>query len=175
MTHSLIETDRLILRSVDGANDFEHWANLLSDAKTMQYLTGEPMDRALAWRNMATVIGHQQIHGYSFMSVIEKATGQWVGRVGPWFPEGWPQPEIGWAILPAYTRKGYASEAGAACIDYAFKTLGWAEVCHVIHHENIASMKTAEKLGSTRWRTMNGIPGVTDAQCYVYGQKKKDV
>ena len=168
----IIETERLILRHINPETDFEGWAEMMADPDTMRYLSGDPLNRALAWRNMCLVIGHQQVRGYSFFSVIEKTTKAWVGRVGPWAPEGWVQPEIGWAIHPAHTRKGYATEAGAGCIKYAFETLGWREVAHVIHHENVASMKTAEKLGSCKIKDLEGIPGVTDAPCFLYGQKR---
>jgi RimJ/RimL family protein N-acetyltransferase len=82
-------------------------------------------------------------------SVIEKASGLWVGRVGPWVPEGWPGTEVGWAIAkPAYG-KGYATEAATAAIDWAFEALGWTDVIHCIDPENIASQRVAERLGST--------------------------
>ena len=96
---TIIETPRLILREVDPEADFEAWADCFSDLEVMAGLGGGPgMSRAQAWRHMATVIGHQSIHGYSFYSVIEKASGDWVGRVGHWNPEGWPEPEVGWTI-----------------------------------------------------------------------------
>lgn len=169
----ILETDRLILRHVDPMVDFEAWAECFADAETMTFIGGGPgMNRALAWRHMATVIGHQQIRGYSFMSVIEKATGKWVGRVGPWNPEGWPEPEIGWTIHRDHWCKGYAKEAGTACVDYAFNVLGWSRVVHTIQDGNIASMKTAEALGSKRDYALKGIPAITEELCWVYSQEK---
>ncbi|HHL42875.1 MAG TPA: N-acetyltransferase [Hellea balneolensis] len=110
------------------------------------------------------------MRGYSFYSVIEKESGDWVGRVGPWYPEGWMAPEVGWTIHPAYTRKGYAKEAGAACVEYVFNTLGWQKVIHVIADGNIGSVKTAEAIGSIYQRSVDGIPAVTDMLCHIYGQ-----
>jgi RimJ/RimL family protein N-acetyltransferase len=98
-----IETERLILREIDPVRDFESWAKTLADERTVRYLDGKVLDRALAWRNMAAIIGHWEIRGYGFFSVEEKATGEWVGRVGPWYPEGWPEPEIGWTIRRSST------------------------------------------------------------------------
>ena len=146
----IIETDRLILRDIDMDEDFDAIAEMVADADTMRFLGGKPLSRAEAWRSTATLIGHRQIRGYGFMSVIEKATGAWVGRVGPWFPEGWPEPEIGWAIHPDHIRKGYAKEAGAACVGYVFHTLGWDRVIHMIAGGNIGSIKTAEAIGSNK-------------------------
>jgi len=168
----IIETDRLILREIDPTHDFEGWAEVCADADTMRYIGGDVLSRPQAWRNMAMVMGHWKIRGYGFFSLIEKATGKWVGRAGPWFPEGWPQPEVGWTIHPAHTRKGYGMEAGRASIDYAFGVLGWDKVAHVIADGNVASMALAEKLGSKRLKEIDGIPGVFEGKAYIYGQDR---
>jgi hypothetical protein len=39
--------------------------------------------------------GSWYMTGVAMFSVIEKSTGQWVGRLGPG-AEGWPAPEVGW-------------------------------------------------------------------------------
>ena len=128
---TFIETERLILRTIDPDKDFEAWADCFSDKETMRFIGGgDGQSRAQAWRFMATAMGHESIRGYTFLSVIEKSTSEWVGRVGPWNPEGWPEPEIGWTIHRDHWRKGYAKEAGAACIDLAFNELGWDRVVH---------------------------------------------
>jgi len=90
--------------------------------------------------------------------------------VGPWFPEGWPEPEVGWAIAPDHLRKGYAFEAARASIDYAFNTLGWSCVVHVILEGNEASVMLAKKLGSTFVRAEQVLQGVTDQKVLIYAQ-----
>jgi RimJ/RimL family protein N-acetyltransferase len=165
-----IETERLILRPIDAARDLDGWARTMGDEQTVRYLGGKTMNRANSWRNMAMVMGHWQIRGYGFFSLEDKATGEWVGRVGPWNPLGWPQPEVGWTISPDHLRKGYATEAGRASIDYAFNTLGWDSVVHVILEGNDASVATAQKLGSRLLRREPSLPGVTDDPVLVYGQ-----
>jgi RimJ/RimL family protein N-acetyltransferase len=166
-----LKTDRLILRPLDIDADFEAICETYADAPTMRYLTGAVMDRAQTWRSIAMMLGHYMVRGYSFLSVIEKSSGQWVGRVGPWFPEGWPVPEVGWTIHPAHTRQGFAKEAGRACLDYVRDDLGWTSVNHVIAEGNIGSERTAEALGSTRlYRLEHGIPGALTEPCHVYGQ-----
>ena len=102
-----IETERLILRPIDPERDFEGWAKSMASEDTVRYLDGRVLDRAMAWRHMAAIIGHWQIRGYGFFSVEEKSTGDWVGRVGPWYPEGWPEPEVGWTISPDYWGNGF--------------------------------------------------------------------
>ena len=113
----VIETDRLILRPIDPERDFEGWAHAMADPGTVRYLGMPPMDRAQAWRSMAMAIGHWTIRGFGFFSLELKATGEWVGRVGPWFPEGWPGPEVGWTISPRSwaTPPSAAPSAGPWC------------------------------------------------------------
>ena len=166
----VIETERLILREIDPERDFDRWAQAMADENTVRYLGTAPMDRALAWRSMAVIIGHWAIRGYGFFSLEHKQTGQWVGRVGPWFPQGWPAPEVGWLISPDKLQQGFASEAAAASIEYAFGELGWPAVIHVIMEGNEPSIALATKLGSSLIRTQQGIPGVTDQRVLIYGQ-----
>jgi RimJ/RimL family protein N-acetyltransferase len=167
---AILETQRLILRPIDAERDFDGWAALMSDERTVRFIGGQVMNRALAWRSMATVIGHWQLRGFGFFSVEDKATGEWLGRVGPWYPEGWPAPEVGWAIRREHWGRGYASEAGRASIEFAFRELGWKEVIHVILTGNERSIAVAERLGSRFLRTQDGLPGVTDEPVLIYGQ-----
>lgn len=165
-----IETERLILRKVDPERDFEPWARAMADENTVRYLGVKPMNRAEAWRSMAMVIGHWSIRGYGMFSVEHKASGAWVGRVGPWFPQGWPAPEVGWTIAPEFVGQGYATEAARAAVDYAFTTLGWPQVIHLIMEGNDPSIAVARKIGSTLVRRQQGAPGVTDLPVLIYGQ-----
>ena len=169
---AIIETPRLILREVDIEADLDMWTDMMSDEETVRYIGGETLDRAQSWRQIALMIGHMQVRGYCFLAVVEKSSGQFIGRIGPWYPEGWPAPEIGWTLHRDYTRKGYAKEAASACVDYAFNTLGWDKVIHVIAHGNIGSIKTAEAIGSKHIGELESIPGVTKMPCHIYGQDR---
>ncbi len=168
----IIETDRLILRPIDPERDFEGWAHAMADPGTVRYLGTEPMDRAQAWRGMALAIGHWSIRGYGFFSLEHKESGAWVGRVGPWFPEGWPAPEVGWTISPRHLRKGYATEAARAAVDWVFDTLGWPSVIHCILDGNEPSVGVACKIGSRLLRTQDGLAGITQDRVLIYGQDR---
>jgi RimJ/RimL family protein N-acetyltransferase len=147
VTPVVLSTPRLILR-VPETGDFDDWARFCADTETMRYLGGV-QDRATAWRTMCGIAGAWIVRGFSMFSVIERAGGRWIGRVGPWQPEGWPGTEVGWGILPDYAGRGLAREAAVAAIDYAVDVLGWADVIHTIHPDNHASIALAERLGST--------------------------
>lgn len=167
-----LETDRLILREVDPERDFEGWARILGDARVVRYLGGKILSPASAWRQMALVIGHWSVRGYGFFSVEEKASGRWIGWSGPWNPQGWPEPEVGWTIAPECWGKGYATEAGAAAIAFAYRELGWRKVIHAIVEGNQASVAVATKLGSRFLYAQRGLPGVTDEPVNVFGQER---
>ena len=172
MTSVRLETDRLILRNIDPERDFEPWAAMMADEQTVRFIGGMVMDRAAAWRHMAAVIGHWTIRGYGFFSVEHRDTGEWLGRVGPWYPEGWPAPEVGWSIARQHWGNGYASEAGRAAVDFAFEVLGWDRVIHAIVAGNEQSAAVARKLGSVLVETRRGLAGVTDDDVEIYAQDR---
>ena len=84
----MIETERLILRPT-APEDFDAWAAFCADEDVMRYLGGVQL-RSVAWRGYLSVAGAWAIQGFSMFSVVEKSTGHWIGRLGPWQPEGWP-------------------------------------------------------------------------------------
>lgn len=147
MTYPVIETERLILRVPD-ASDLDGWAAMITDVETMRYIGGIG-GRSTAWRQLCSMRGAWDIKGFAMFSVIERDTGAWVGRIGPWEPEGWPGKEVGWGIAPQFAGRGYAYEASAACMDFVFDTLGWPDVIHTIDPGNTRSIALAQRLGST--------------------------
>jgi RimJ/RimL family protein N-acetyltransferase len=119
----------------------------MADAEATRYIGGV-QPRAAAWRGFLSMVGAWTVQGFAMFSVIEKDTGRWIGRIGPWVPEGWPGTEVGWGVVRAAWGKGYATEAAAAAIDWAFDSLGWSEVIHSIDPVNAASQAVARRLGS---------------------------
>src|SRR3954471_21438518 len=130
----ILETERLILRA-PGPEDFEAWAEFAADEETMRYIGGA-QPRSVAWRGICSVLGAWTIRGHSMFSVIEKATGRWIGRMGPWEPEGWPGREVGWALVRDTWGQGYATEAAVRVMDYVVDDLGWVDVIHTIDPAN---------------------------------------
>lgn len=140
-----LETERLILRTPcenDLHADVEFFA---SDAARF---VGGPLRRDETWRLVASLLGHWVLRGYGYWSVDEKDTGTYVGRIGLWFPEGWPEPEVGWTLMNHATGKGYATEAALAARTYAYDVLGWETAISLIDLDNLASKAVAKRLGA---------------------------
>lgn len=166
-----IETERLLLRPPRW-EDFEPWATFAADVEATRYIGGV-LSRSMAWRSFMCMVGAWQIDGFAFFSVIEKATGQWVGRVGPWCPAEWPGTEVGWSLVRASHGRGYATEAARAATTWAFDTLGWSEVIHTIDPANTASQQVAKRLGSTLMR-MDRLPApYAGPDVEVWGQTRE--
>lgn len=141
-----LETERLILR-MWREDDFEAYAKICADPEVMRYLGGKPFTPLEAWRHMAFLVGHWHLRGYGHWAVEEKASGGVIGRIGFFNPAGWPGFEIGWTLGREYWGKGYAIEGARRALEYAFTELDRDHVISLIHPENRASIRVAERLG----------------------------
>jgi RimJ/RimL family protein N-acetyltransferase len=168
--HSMLDTPRLLLRP-PRLEDFDAWAALLEDSEASHFIGG-PQPRPLAWRGLMVMAGAWHLQGYAMFSVIEKATGRWIGRLGPWYPEGWPGTEVGWGLVRDCWGRGYATEGATAAMDWAFQQLGWTEVIHSIAPDNLASQAVARKLGSINRGPGRLPPPFEGSQIEIWGQTR---
>ena len=167
-----LETDRLILRPTQ-AEDWPFARDFLMCEDTMRHL-GEHQHESDAWRTLAQWIGLWSLTDAAMFGVVEKASGEWIGRIGPWHPLHWPTREVGWGLRKAYWGNGYALEAATASLNYAFDALGWDSVTHLIADENVTSQKLAERLGSKPGEYVN-LPGsLSDVRLCVWSQTAND-
>lgn len=165
-----LETARLILRP-PRLEDFDAWAASTADPEGMKFLGG-PQPRPTAWRAFAGMAGSWALLGFGMFSVLEKRTGRWVGRVGPIQPEGWPGPEVGWAVITEVQGTGIAFEAAVASVDFVFDQLGWTEVIHCVDDVNLRSAALAQRLGSERLRRATLPPPFEGTELQVWGQSR---
>ncbi|MCY1647577.1 GNAT family N-acetyltransferase [Caulobacter sp. SL161] len=149
--------------------DLDAWAAFDADPVATRFFGG-PKARDVAWDGLALAAGMWALRGCGLFSVFEADTGHWVGRVGPWVPEAPDRAEVGWAILPAFWGRGYATEAAAAAVGWAFMHLGWSEARHRIDPGNTPSVAVAERIGSRWLRTDINPDGQT---VEIYGQSRK--
>ena len=152
----IAETERLVIReSVE--EDAKAFWELYQDEACGTYLEMPPVELC---GDMKTDVaeyrqyiaqyreGQYAFFEYGMWSVVEKASGRCIGRAGLEM-----QGDVlclGYAILPQYRGKGYATEACVAVLDYC-KECEYAEEVFVnISEENIASKKVYEKVRAER-------------------------
>ena len=117
-------TERLRLCAL-GERHFEAYAAMLADASSTRFVgDGQPLDRMNAWRSMAMLLGHWALRGCGMWAVELRHSGEFVGRVGLHYPEGWPALEIGWMLRADQRRQGYATEGARVALEFGFRTLG---------------------------------------------------
>jgi RimJ/RimL family protein N-acetyltransferase len=162
------ETPRLILRRFE-AEDFPAYLEMNADPVMSRYSGRAPSGPEEAWTRLLRHAGHWSLTGYGFVAIEEKATGRLAGeaglgdfkrRLGPDFDDS---PEAGWAVAPWAQGRGYATEAAAAALQWIEARRGVERTVCLIHVENLASIRVAEKLGYTPFGacTYRGYEGLT--------------
>jgi RimJ/RimL family protein N-acetyltransferase len=165
----VLRTERLVLRGFT-QNDFEPLATIVSDPEVVRYLDdGAPISREECWRGMALFIGHWQLRGYGWWAVEERATGDLLGRIGLYNPEGWPGIEIGWLLRPDVWGAGLATEGATAALNYAFDVIGASHIISLIDPRNTRSIRVAEKIGERYEQDMEH----KDKNVVVYGTRHR--
>src|SRR6266508_2050370 len=91
---------------------------------------------------------------FGLWGLVLKETGELVGDTGLTWQEvdGQPLVEVGWHVDKRYQRRGLATEAGRASLEYGFGSLGLDRIISLIRPENEPSSRVAEKLGMRVWK-----------------------
>lgn len=161
-----IETERLRLCALDNRH-FEAYAAMLADAGSTRFVgDGQPLDRMNAWRSMAMLLGHWHLRGYGMWAVERRDDGRFIGRVGLHNPEGWPDIELGWMLVPDERHQGYATEAARASLDFAFGRLQVSRAISLIRAENSASERVARRIGGRQGTTIDFLGAATLVYSY---------
>jgi RimJ/RimL family protein N-acetyltransferase len=148
----VLETERLRLRG-HRVDDLAVAAAMWADPVVVQHTTGKPQTQEEVWARLLRYVGHWTLLGFGFWAIDEKATGEFVGEAGfADFKRGLGPsldgvPEIGWILASAFHGKGYATEAVRAVIAWGEQHFGPIRTACLIHPENIASIRVAEKCG----------------------------
>ncbi|MFV0411440.1 MAG: GNAT family N-acetyltransferase [Paracoccus sp. (in: a-proteobacteria)] len=167
-----IETERLIMRAPKGS-DWPFWLAFASTNRARFVGGGSNIAPSLLWRAFGHVIGHWPMRGYGSFVFSLKGGDTPLGMSGPWFPEGWPEHEIGWTLWSSEAEgKGYAHEAASAARDFARRKLGWDNIVSYIDPENARSIALAKRLGAVHDPDA-AIPK-PDQPCLVFRHPKGD-
>lgn len=98
-------------------------------------------------------------HGYGIWLVYERDNENSIGFAGLLKSDA-EMPRLLYGLHPDYWKRGYATEAAQAVVDYAFNTLGFLSVVSDVDEPNADSVRILEKLGmkQTKRAIVNGNP-----------------
>ena len=147
-TTPLLETTRLFVRELSLEADGDFIARLLAHPEVIRHWPS-PLTRTEAEAWIEKQIGRYELDGCGYWLVSLKETGEPVGQAGIMRIEldDVIEPGLGYIIDFTAWGNGYATEAAAACVGYAFNSLGNDRVVAPIRPANVASARVAEKIG----------------------------
>ncbi|MGR3323468.1 MAG: GNAT family N-acetyltransferase [Pseudooceanicola sp.] len=142
-----LTTARLRLRMPVLA-DFEHWAAFYATERSVW--EDGPVSRGEAWKIWAATVALWPLRGAGPFAVEALDGGDYLGEVGFYWPEGYPELELGWFVVPGAEGRGIAREAALAVMAWGRDTLGLSHIVNYIAPGNDRSIALGERLGGVR-------------------------
>lgn len=141
-----LETRRLILREMR-STDVDNLHRIFGDPLLMRFWPMWTHAETEEW--VAAQMRRYAQDGFGLWAMAFKDNDEAIGDCGlvRHAVDGAMETDIGWHVLRVHWGQGYATEAAAACRDYAFAQVGVERLVAQIHPENYASRRVAEKLG----------------------------
>ncbi|MDQ3472786.1 MAG: GNAT family N-acetyltransferase [Acidobacteriota bacterium] len=164
---TVLETERLTLREIT-INDAEFLLGLLNEPSFVQNI-GDKKVRTIEDAGLYALngpIASYKQHGFGLYLVALKGTGEPIGICGLVKRDSLPDADIGYALLPAYWRKGYALEATTAIKRHAFTVLGHQQLLAIVNPENASSIRVLEKIGLKFKRMVRMSPDAPEICLY---------
>jgi RimJ/RimL family protein N-acetyltransferase len=150
-----IETERLRIRPFEPEQDAEPLFELWGNAEAMRFVRPasknvDDVRERLEGMLKSNRSAEWSENGWGLWALEERERARLVGLVGlfPLAREG-PEIELAYHVVPSRWGQGYATEAGAALLDAAWRETDLDHVVAVAFEENRASTRVMEKLGMT--------------------------
>ena len=167
----VLETDRLIIRHLT-TDDAEFVLDLLNDPSFIRYIGDKQvrtLDDACAYVRNGPARSYET-YGFGLNLVELKTEGTPIGICGLFKRDTLPEPDIGFAFLPAYWKQGYALEAAAAVMKHGRETLGVKVVLAITTPDNEASGKLLSKIGLRFDRVVKLSEDATEVKLFTSDQ-----
>ena len=170
----ILETERLILREFTG-DDAAFIYELVNDPDWLHFIGDKHvhnLDDAREYIRNVPLAAYQQ-HGYGLYLVQCKQDGMSAGICGLVNRDTLDHPDIGFAFLPAYRGRGYATEAAAAVLEYAQKVLQLPVILAVTAPDNAASARVLHKIGLRFAKIIRLSEEDTGSRLFIPGNPQK--
>ncbi|WP_042364034.1 GNAT family N-acetyltransferase [Streptacidiphilus neutrinimicus] len=148
-----LTTDRLLLRP-PAQEDIDPLLEMNTDPEVMRYIGDGslgPVDRESTAAIVSRAREGWARNGFGMLSVITRDGGKYAGwvtlAVPRFLPQILPAVEIGWRFRRGFWGRGYATEAAAPLLDFAFAEAELDRVVSIRHPDNHRSGRVMEKLG----------------------------
>ena len=152
----ILETERLRLREFT-VDDTKFIIQLLNSRGWIQFIGDRNVrteDEAAQYLQNGPLKSYQQ-NGFGLSLVETKEDRNAIGMCGIIKRDNMENPDIGFALLPAFYGKGYAVEIASATLSYAIHELGIPKVAAITLPGNIKSIKLLERIGFKFIKTIN--------------------
>ena len=114
----ILTTDRLLIRETT-PEDVDRFYDIYAPPEMTRYMEGLFADPADERRYMEDYIRNvYSLLGFGVWTLVEKKTGTVIGRAGFSIRNGFDNPELGFLIGVPWQRRGFATEACRAILDY---------------------------------------------------------
>ena len=145
----VLETDRLLLNELTEEN-FDFILELEERAESSKYEMGgkPPKEKVIESCEYYTEAVKKLPAEGAIKFIVSNKKGEKLGAVSVWCNwEKTKEWEIGYKFLKEYWGNGYASEAVARVVDFAFKELSIHKLMAFINYENKNSTALAKRIG----------------------------
>lgn len=152
----MIETERLVLDKFS-IEDAPFILTLLNTPSWIQSIGNrgvKTLADAQSYISDGALNSYRQ-HGFGPYLVKLKTNGLPIGLCGLFKRDTVDDPDIGFALLPDYTGKGYGFESATAVMKYARDVLGLTRIVGITLPTNQYSIRLLEKLGLRFERRIN--------------------
>jgi|694.fasta_scaffold00355_21 RimJ/RimL family protein N-acetyltransferase len=143
-----LETDRLYVRELS-ILDSDFMLTLMNSPSWLTFIG----DRNVRYKSAASnyisekIISSYRNNGFGLYLVLIKSTKTPIGICGLVKRDGLLIPDLGFAILPEFEKKGFATEAANAILFWAKDQLKLTEVCAITTAINRKSLQVLENIG----------------------------
>lgn len=138
-------TERLTLRMLR-VDDFAAYERFMGSPRSAGL--GGPFGLREAWGMFCHDTALWSLFGHGALMIDLRDTGECIGQVGINHGPLFPEKELGWLLYENHEGKGYATEAAAGLLRWAFATLSLPSLVSYIDQDNAASIAVARRLGA---------------------------